>query len=234
MTYSAPPLRIRWGFWAIGSAALATAAACLSLAVAGPGSPAASQGGASATPGGPSPALSALAASRPGAQVEAIVQFGEGVDPAAARALVRGSGGRVTGDLHVINGLAARMTATEAQRLAGRDGVHAVSINASAKPQSIDTSQLVTSYNQSLKSDKVWDYPATGKGIGVAVIDTGIAGDLARLQGLAVERRIPRDRVRGDEPLRDDRERHVRPRHARGGHHRRQRQQPGFLGLAPG
>jgi serine protease AprX len=177
VTYSAPPLRIRWGFWAIGSAALVAAAVCLALAVASLGSPAASQGGASATPAGASPALSDLAAKHPGAQVEAIVQF-EGVGPAAAHALVRSSGGRVTGDLHVINGLAARMTAAEAHRLAGREGVHAVSIDASVKPQSIDSSALATSYNQSLRSDKVWDDPATGKGIGVAVIDTGIAGDL--------------------------------------------------------
>ena len=178
MTYSAPPLRIRWGFWALSSAALLTAAVCLSLALAGFGSSTAAQTEAAATPGGASPALSELAAKRPGAPVEAIVQFGDGTTPAAARALVREAGGGVTGDLHVINGLAARMTAGEAERLAGLDGVHAVSINAAAKPQSIDATQLQTSYNGSLKSDRVWDGLATGKGVGVAVIDTGIAGDL--------------------------------------------------------
>ncbi len=179
MTYSAPPLRIRWGFWAMCSAALLTAAVSLSLALASIGSPAVSQSGTAATPGGASPALIELAAKRPGASVEAIVQFDNGIEPSAARALVRQSGGRVTGDLHVINGLAASMTAAEAERLAGLEGVHAVSMNASAKPQSIDASQLVTSYNASLRSDKVWDDPATGKGVGVAVIDTGIAGNLA-------------------------------------------------------
>ena len=40
----------------------------------------------------------------------------------------------------------------------------------------------MTSYNASIGSDKVWDDPATGKGVGVAVIDTGIAGNLADFQ----------------------------------------------------
>ena len=178
MTYSAPPLRIRWGFWASSSVALLAVVVSLSLALTSLGAPAASQNGTAATPAGASPALTELAAQRPGARVEAIVQFGPAVEPAAARALVRGTGGRVTGDLHVINGLAARMTAAEALRLSGRDGVHAISLNARTKPQSIDASALATSYNQSLGSDRVWDDPATGKGVGVAVVDTGIAGNL--------------------------------------------------------
>ena len=42
----------------------------------------------------------------------------------------------------------------------------------------------MTSYNQLLASEKVWNRTATGKGVGVAVIDTGIAGTLARLPRL--------------------------------------------------
>jgi serine protease AprX len=181
VTYSAPPLRIRWGFWAMCSAALLAAAVSLSLAFATTGVPTLAQGDAPAATldGGASPVLAKLAASRPAKQVEAIVQFQAGIEPGEARQLVRAAGGRVTGDLHVINGLAARMSAGEANRLAARDGVRAVSLNAAAKPQSIDASQLVTSYNQSVGSHKVWGAPATGKGVGVAVIDTGIAGNLA-------------------------------------------------------
>jgi serine protease AprX len=181
VTYSAPPLRIRWGFCAISAVALLIAAVSLSSALtpAGvPSSPANGHPAAATMDGGASPALVKVAAAKPGKQVEAIVQFKTGVEPSAARQLVRMNGGRVTGDLHVINGLAARMSASEANRLAARDGVRAVSLNAVAKPQSIDTSQLVTSYNQSIGSDKVWADPATGKGVGVAVIDTGIAGNL--------------------------------------------------------
>jgi serine protease AprX len=106
------------------------------------------------------------------------VQFKSGVEPHAARSIVRTAGGRVTGDLHVINGLAARMSAGEANRLGSHDDVRAVSLNAGVESKSIDTKQLATSYNQSLESTKVWDKYGTGKGIGVAVIDTGIAEDM--------------------------------------------------------
>jgi serine protease AprX len=178
VTYSAPPLRIRWGFWAMCSVLLFSAAVSLSLAT--NGVPSLSQGGqtAAVVPGGPSPALADLAAQHPGKHVEAIVQFQSGTKAGQAREIVRDAGGRVTGELHVINGLAATMTAAGAKRLASVDGVHAVSLNAVTKPQSIDASLLATSYNQSLGSERVWDDPATGKGVGVAVIDTGIAGTL--------------------------------------------------------
>ena len=106
--------------------------------------------------GGASPALVKLAAAQPGKQVEAIVQFKAGVEPGEARQLVRSNGGRVTGDLHVINGLAARMSASEANRLAARDGVRAVSLNAAPSRSRSTPSQLVTSYNQSVGSEKVW------------------------------------------------------------------------------
>ena len=178
MTYLAPPLRIRWGFSALSAALVLAVAVSLSLALSGFGPSTPARSGTAATPAGASPALSGLAANHPGKRVEAIVQFSNGVEPAAARAMVRDAGGRVTGDLHVINGLAARMTAAQATALAKRDGVHAISMNAAAKPQSIDTTQLQTSYNTSLRSDKVWEDPATGKGVGVAVIDTGIAGNM--------------------------------------------------------
>jgi serine protease AprX len=89
----------------------------------------------------------------------------------------------VTGELHVINGLAARMTAGDAKRLASMDGVRAVSLNATVKKNAIrsgaiDTSLLKTSYPDSVQATRVWN-AATGKGVGVAVIDTGIAGTLA-------------------------------------------------------
>ena len=178
MTYSAPPLRIRWGFWAASSVVLLAFAVTLSLALASVGSPNVSQSRAAALPGGASPALVELAGKRPEKPVEAIVQFQPGTKPGQARDIVRAAGGRVTGDLHVIHGLAARMSAGEAERLASQDGVHAVSVNAPTKPQAIDANAVVTSYNQSLASEKVWNKTATGKGVGVAVIDTGIAGTL--------------------------------------------------------
>ena len=56
----------------------------------------------------------------------------------------------------------------------------AVSLNGTTKPQSagFKPNGLETSYNQSVNTPQVWKH-ATGKGVGVAVIDTGIAGGLA-------------------------------------------------------
>ena len=56
----------------------------------------------------------------------------------------------------------------------------AVSLNGTTKPQSLGfkPNGLATSYNQSVNTPQVWNH-ATGKGVGVAVIDTGIAGGLA-------------------------------------------------------
>jgi serine protease AprX len=46
----------------------------------------------------------------------------------------------------------------------------------------IDSSRLATSYPQSIRADKAWAMGDTGKGVGVAVIDTGIAGNLPDFQ----------------------------------------------------
>jgi len=177
VTYSAVSPRLGRGLWASISVAFVATAVLFSL-ISSVGAPTASQSGTATMPGGASPALTDLAATRPGREVEVIAQFQPGVEPAQARGLVRKAGGRVTGDLHVINGLAASMSASQAHRLAARDGVRSVSLNAQTKPQSIDASALETSYNQSIRSDDVWSRPATGRGIGVAVIDTGIAAAL--------------------------------------------------------
>jgi serine protease AprX len=125
-----------------------------------------------------SPSLSDLADRHPRRQVEVIVQLDAGTKPAAGRDAVRSLGGRVTGDLHIINGLAAEMRAGAARDLAGSEGVRAVSLNAAVKKNSIDSSQLVTSYPYSVQAPKPWAAGLTGKGVGVAVVDTGIAGDL--------------------------------------------------------
>ena len=165
MTYSAPPLRIRWGFCAISAVALLIAAVSLSIALAAAGAPAPTSDlpAAATLDGGASPALAKLAGTKPAKQVEAIVQFNTGVEPGEARQLVRAAGGRVTGDLHVINGLAARMSAGEANRLASHEGVRAVSLNASTRATGLAeelenglVSKLSTSYNQSIDSDQVW------------------------------------------------------------------------------
>jgi serine protease AprX len=121
---------------------------------------------------------------------EAIVQFDANVSPAVRRATVRAAGAKVVRDLHVIRGLGVRAAPWAAARLARMAGVRAVTANAAMRPAAAgsvgrwgawDPAALSTAFVQSTRADKVWTEPrsgATGTGVAVAVIDTGIAGDL--------------------------------------------------------
>jgi serine protease AprX len=124
--------------------------------------------------------LTELASTQPDKKVDVVVQLDRGTSPAQGAALVRAAGGRVTRDLHIINGFGAELSAQAAADLAGKPGVRTVSLNGTVKPSAIDTSHLATAYNQSIRSNRVWnaDRGATGDGVGIAVIDTGIQGDL--------------------------------------------------------
>ena len=124
--------------------------------------------------------LAALAQSDPHRQVEVIVQLAPGTDAAAGRELIRNAGGEITRDLPIIDGLGARLDAVAAQRLSTNPAFHAVSLNAKVKSQDegFEAKSLATFYDQSIRADRAWDDGYTGKGVGVAVIDTGIQGDL--------------------------------------------------------
>src|SRR5215204_3235773 len=110
--------------------------------------------------------------------VEVIVQVDAGRSAASAKAEVRADGGKVTGDLEIINGFAAKLSQDAADHLADADGVKAVTVDAAVKPQGISPSRLQTAYPASVDAPQLWNYNVTGKGVGVAVIDTGIAGQL--------------------------------------------------------
>src|SRR4051812_1896735 len=116
------------------------------------------------------------------ASSETIVQFKPGVTAATARATVTAAGARVTRDLHIINAVGALVGDDAARRLAADPAV--VRVTAAAPVRStattlVNTSGLGTSYNASVFADKLWNSNGlTGKGVGVAVIDTGVAGDL--------------------------------------------------------
>src|SRR4051794_1832621 len=133
------------------------------------------------------PALHALAARRPSADAQVIVQFQPGVQPAERRALAATHGARAIRALHIIPGLAARMTAAQAVDF-GRDArVRAVSLNATIKPQNVSTTNLQTTFTRSTHADAAWNKRdnngVTGNGVGVAVIDTGVDGDLVDFDG---------------------------------------------------
>jgi serine protease AprX len=130
--------------------------------------------------------VAALAPSSASAHAEAgyIVQLRPGASDAQARALVRAHGGRVTGSLHIIHALGARLSARGARALAHDPLIRAVTPNTRVRPQDggPDGSQLQTTYPATAQAPSAWP-AATGKGVGVAVIDSGIAGGLPDFQG---------------------------------------------------
>ncbi len=188
MTHAiALPYRIRWGLSAGASIAMLALLVVLAAALPAVGLEhrSAAPTTAAASSGGISPALTRLADSNPSKRVEAIVQYRKNVGPAEAHRVARAYGARVTGDLHIINGLALRMSAGAAAKLGEDHRVRVISLNAQARqnggqslPSTLLAGLLKTSYPNSVQAPDVWNKGATGSGIGVAVVDTGIAGDL--------------------------------------------------------
>jgi serine protease AprX len=126
-----------------------------------------------------SPALAGMVAATPNKSVEVLVQFEAGINESSARDAIRVAGGQDGRALPLINGLSAEMTAMEAQRLSIDTRVKAVSPNAAVESEAaLDPSKLETSYVHSLRAERMWGQGWTGKGVGVAVLDTGIQGDL--------------------------------------------------------
>src|SRR6202007_931914 len=103
-----------------------------------------------------------------------------------------GDRGRVIGNLPIIHGLAVELTAAEAKSLATNPDVHAGSLNTTGPTQSLPTghlpfrmsgmgvssTQLQTTYDQTLGVLPLWKFGITGTGVGVAVVDTGVDGAL--------------------------------------------------------
>src|SRR5215210_109723 len=114
-------------------------------------------------------------------RAEVVVQLRAGTSLAEGKALVRSLGGEVTRELSIINGLGADVSPAAADVLERDSRVRAVSVNAPVQSSGFSISQpwlLKTAFNQSVRADKAWEKSATGVGVGVAVVDTGIAGGL--------------------------------------------------------
>jgi serine protease AprX len=113
----------------------------------------------------------------PGAQATHIVQFRAGVAPAVQARIIRHAGGRPGARVPLIHAVGARLTRQAAARLARDARVRAVTRNARAVPQGslVDARGLASSYPGSVLAPDAWS-EATGKGVTVAVIDTGIDG----------------------------------------------------------
>ena len=189
--------RIRWMSALVASAALALMLTAAFAASHGQlPSLQVSSGTAAPAPAGSSapldPRIASIAARRPNEVVETIVQFNAGVTVDRARWDVTRAQGSVFGQLHIINALAVKLSASRARWLAANPDVHAVSLNAQIKPQSYLGSwspipgsllnQLQSTYPQTLNTFPGWIHGVTGAGVSVAVIDTGIDGDLPDFQ----------------------------------------------------
>jgi serine protease AprX len=131
-------------------------------------------------PAAVAPDLARVAATHPGRRVEVIIQLRRGVSSAQGRALVRALGGQPGLDLHIINGLSARLSAHAARELASSPLVRVVSLNAPVHESTLvnfSPWNMATTFDQAVRATRLWNY-STGKGVGVAVIDTGITGDI--------------------------------------------------------
>jgi serine protease AprX len=153
-----------------------TAAQSGSVAVASPGS------------GKVAPSVAALAASLgPNDPVRVIVQ---GSDAAAAAAAVHGHVGR---HLDLIGGVAATVPAGALQHLASNPNVSFVSPDAPVQLDgtgTVSASSLATIYPGRDSVSNPWSAGATGQGVGIAVIDSGVTPSAdfgARLTQVALD-----------------------------------------------
>jgi serine protease AprX len=127
--------------------------------------------------------LSAAATKAPARKVVAIVQFKPGLAESKAKALVASYGGKVTSRVPLINGLAVKLPAKQAKALAGNAKVVGLTLNTRVHSTGLTDAQLATSYPRTTRADKLWRRGITGRGVGVAVLDTGVAGDLVDFKG---------------------------------------------------
>ena len=122
--------------------------------------------------------LAAVAKKHPHRKVVAIAQFDPGVSERRARTLVRSHHGRVRDRLPAINGFAIKLPARQARALRREKRVLNVTLNTRMRSTGVDGGRLATNYPKSVGADKLWAAGITGKGVGVAVIDSGVSGDM--------------------------------------------------------
>jgi serine protease AprX len=166
---------------AIWFAVAALATLVLPFATSGPATAPAASSAAVASPGNVTPVLATYGQEQPMRPVRVIVQMRHTYTPAHGVDLVRKSGGQPGRTVRIINGFGAKMTAASAVSLARDPSVAAVTLDGQIKPQAIDYKKLKTAYTHSVGAFKVWndqDGAITGRGVGVAVVDTGVAGTL--------------------------------------------------------
>ena len=119
-----------------------------------------------------------VAKKHPHRKVVVIAQFKATMSERRARKLVRRHRGRVTDRVPAINGLAVKIPARQARRLKRRSRVVNVTLNTRMRITGVAAGSLATNYPKTVGADKLWAAGITGRGVGVAVIDSGINGDM--------------------------------------------------------
>lgn len=127
-------------------------------------------------------AAAAAGTAAPQAQVSVVVRAQPGADASAVARLVTTTlGGRVTARLAIVNGFAATLPARAVERLARMPGVAAVTSNApvhllstSSTYPEITSAGSLANIAWQIGAPRFWAYGHTGKGVDVAVIDSGV------------------------------------------------------------
>ena len=127
--------------------------------------------------------LTQLAKKHPNRKIEVIVQFKSGTSQRRGRALVRAHHGKVTQRLPAVNGLAVKLRARDAVALRRSKRVRKVTLDTRMRSTSVAGGKLATTYPKTVGADKLWAAGITGKGVGVAVIDSGISRDKPDFKG---------------------------------------------------
>jgi serine protease AprX len=102
-------------------------------------------------------------------------------------AAVRRLGGQVTRALPIVTGFAAAVPAAAVGQLAGLAGVRAVTPDSRVRVQGAASASGIRSvYPKVVRADAAWKRGVTGRGVTVAVVDTGVATNLPDLSGRLV------------------------------------------------
>ena len=97
-------------------------------------------------------------------------------------------GGQVTKQLPIVNGFAATMPGGAVAKLAHLPGIRAITQDLPVHVQgSADTSTLPSVYRKVVRADDLGNSGASGQGVTVALIDTGVDSGLADLAGRVVQ-----------------------------------------------
>ena len=148
------------------------------------------------------PILAQIAAADPDQRVSVIVQKVAGAVDVEKQ--ISKLGGKVTKDLSIINAFSAELSAGAVIELVRLPDVRWVSLDApvvsSACAKCVDTSKLANAYIRAIKADQVWNNSPylQGKGIDVAVLDSGVNPNGDLYTNMGVNRQVADVRFNSD------------------------------------